>query len=140
MCCAGERRSHGPTAQRSKPRILVAENDQQVLGFASIWTAENFLHNLFVHPDYWRTGVGTALLQRAMCVVSGPATLKCLTANTGALAFYARTGWRAIGDGVSPDGPYQIMSLDKHIDPARNLTAKPPGASPGVTLPCEPDS
>ncbi len=119
-------------------RILVAENKQEVLGFASIWMAENFLHNLFVHPAFWRRGVGTALLRRVMYLTSGPPTLKCLTANTGARTFYARTGWRAIGDGVSSDGPYQLMSFDSHLDPALNPSEKLLGPSTKIILPCEP--
>ena len=33
-------------------------------GFASVWTNDTFLHNLFVDPQYQRLGVGHLLLEQ----------------------------------------------------------------------------
>jgi len=45
--------------------FLVAEVESEVVGFASAertWTDEVELHTLYVHPDRWGEGVGSALL------------------------------------------------------------------------------
>ncbi|PSQ43480.1 N-acetyltransferase [Halobacteriales archaeon SW_5_68_122] len=45
--------------------FLVAEADDEVVGFASAertWADEVELHTLYVHPDRWGEGVGSALL------------------------------------------------------------------------------
>jgi len=49
--------------------FLVAELDGEVVGFASAertWADEVELHTLYVHPDRWCEGVGSALLDEAM--------------------------------------------------------------------------
>jgi GNAT superfamily N-acetyltransferase len=42
--------------------IWVAAQNGHRLGFASVWTNDNFLHNLFVDPQYQSMGVGHELL------------------------------------------------------------------------------
>ena len=91
-------------------RILVAAVGAEVLGFASIWEPDSFLHNLFVHPSFTRKGVGRALLAGCAKHLSAPPTLKCMKANTKALQFYASQGWRALREEVGPDGPYFLMA------------------------------
>jgi GNAT superfamily N-acetyltransferase len=44
-------------------RDLGAVQDGHRLGFASVWTNDNFLHNLFVDPQYQSLGVGHVLLE-----------------------------------------------------------------------------
>ena len=49
--------------------FLVAELDGEVVGFASAertWADEVELHTLYVHPDRWGEGVGSALLDEAV--------------------------------------------------------------------------
>ena len=91
--------------------IHLAENDDgEILGFISVWEAENFVHHLFVAPEHQRKGVGSALLDELSSRRSGPFTLKCVAANGGALAFYREQGWRGIGSGVTSEGRY--LSLE----------------------------
>lgn len=91
--------------------ILVALADGVPVGFASIWERDSFLHNLFVHPDFQRKGVGTALLAHCSAYFTAARpTLKCLKANTRAIDFYTRQGWQAVADGDSPDGPYLLFA------------------------------
>jgi GNAT superfamily N-acetyltransferase len=90
-------------------KVLVALIDGKQVGFASIWEPDSFLHNLFVHPDCLRQGIGTALLARCADHFSKAPTLKCLKANARAMRFYTAQGWRVIGDGESADGPYALM-------------------------------
>lgn len=91
-------------------RILVAVADGAILGFASIWEPENFLHNLFVHPSAMRQGVGKALLAACTEYFSGTPTLKCLKANVNAMRFYKSQGWDVLREASGPTGPYLLMA------------------------------
>lgn len=90
-------------------QIWVAEIDGQLAGFASVWTRENFLHNLFVSPDWQRHGVGSALLKKVQSALTDTGSLKCLVQNDHALRFYLRHGWQTTARGMSPDGEYWLM-------------------------------
>lgn len=94
-------------------RVIVALLGVIPVGFASIWEPDSFLHNLFVHPDYLRRGIGRALVGHCMSYFNGPATLKCLKANSNAHAFYLHLGWQVSGYGESPDGPYYMMMVGR---------------------------
>ena len=97
-------------ADTDQERILVALVGQTVVGFASIWVPDSFLHNLFVHPEYLRRGVGRTLLARCAGSFEAPPTLKCLTSNVNALRFYTAQGWSKISEGYSPEGSYVLMA------------------------------
>ena len=90
--------------------ILVAENNEQYLGFASIYLQENFLHHLFITPNFQSQGVGSALLQASERLFTGTGYLKCLSNNKHALSFYLRHDWKVINTGESEDGDYVLMS------------------------------
>ncbi|MEH0884439.1 GNAT family N-acetyltransferase [Enterobacter sp. UNJFSC 003] len=93
--------------------IWVAEQDGHRLGFASIWSNDNFLHNLFVDPGYQNVGVGRLLLEQAQKTFTGTGALKCLVKNERAVAFYQRHGWHIESTGDSPDGEYYLMHYRK---------------------------
>jgi ribosomal protein S18 acetylase RimI-like enzyme len=103
-------------AAPDEPRLfnLVAERDGDVLGWLAagpsrdedrhetqgeIWAA-------YVHPDFWRTGAGSALMSVALerLVEEGytEATLWVFEENPGARRFYERHGYR-------PDGATAIF-------------------------------
>lgn len=89
--------------------IWVASEGGRPVGFISVWEPENFIHNLFVHPDATGLGVGSALLDRSLDEIGRPATLKCLSQNTRAREFYLAKGWRIAAEGHGPDGPFLLM-------------------------------
>lgn len=91
-------------------RILVAIKGPTVLGFASIWEPDSFVHNLFVHPSALRQGVGLALLASCTKYFAKTPTLKCLQANLNAMQFYKAQGWEAVREDVGPEGPYILMA------------------------------
>ncbi|MEW6119144.1 MAG: GNAT family N-acetyltransferase [Pseudomonadota bacterium] len=91
-------------------RVIVAFLGVIPVGFASVWEPDSFLHNLFVHPDFLRRGIGRALVERSMSYFKGPATLKCLLGNSSAHAFYLHLGWHVTGYGESSDGRYYLMT------------------------------
>ena len=99
-------------------RVWVAHVDGHVAGFASVWARENFLHTLFVHPDFLRRGIGSALLSACLATRVANAdsppgmTLKCLAENHRALDFYAVHGWTRAGQGSSPEGDYFLLRFE----------------------------
>ena len=64
-------------------------------------TAE--VRSLFVHPDHWRSGVGTTLMEEALTELAADgfdeATLWSFDVNDRANAFYERQGFRRDGAG-----------------------------------------
>lgn len=94
----------------SGEKILVAVEGTEILGFASIWEADSFLHNLFVLPTAQRQGIGRTLLESCGRYFSDRPTLKCLKANVNATQFYKSQGWQILREESGPDGPYFLMS------------------------------
>lgn len=86
--------------------VLVAERHHDLLGLAlttrepTPWATLNALH---VHPESYRQGVGTALLdtviEQARCWGRSRMRLSVLRANSRARLFYERHGWRLGGRG-----------------------------------------
>lgn len=92
-------------------RVWVAVSKNRVVGFISVWEPENFIHHLFVLPQYSGRKIGTRLLGFCMGNIGRPATLKCVSANTKALAFYHAKGWQTISIGTGAEGEYQLMQV-----------------------------
>ncbi|WP_114193337.1 GNAT family N-acetyltransferase [Edaphovirga cremea] len=91
--------------------VLVAESAGKILGFASIFTQENFLHSLFVDPDAQGQGVGSALLRATEATFTSTGSLKCLSRNQHALAFYKKHGWEVVTEDQGVEGDYCLMHL-----------------------------
>lgn len=94
-------------------KIWVAELNAEVVGFISAWEPENFIHHLFVTPEFSGQQIGSALLATCLENLERPAQLKCVSANTDALAFYRARGWQTISRGVSSDGEFQLMEKNE---------------------------
>lgn len=73
--------------------LFVAEIDGQIAGFVSLYRVMDFIHLLFIAPEYRRQGVGHALLTVMRREAKGPLTLKCVMTNEDALKFYASEGF-----------------------------------------------
>lgn len=93
--------------------ILVALIDGQVAGFISIWEPDNFIHNLFVDPDFRHIGIGKAFIEEALKRYKKSMTLKCVKENENALNFYLAMGWSVVSEEIGPDGPYYLVSSKK---------------------------
>lgn len=98
-------------AQIEGEEIHVATRDDLVLGFASVWRPERFIHHLYVLPEYQGQGIGSALLQHCQQHYGRPLSLKCTTTNSAALCFYRNQGWIRMEDGVGENGPWQLLRL-----------------------------
>ncbi|TKI06707.1 GNAT family N-acetyltransferase [Martelella alba] len=90
-------------------KILVAVEQRHLVGFASLWLPDNFLHNLFVDPHWQQQGIASALLAACYPLCGERMALKCLTRNRRALAFYQRRGWEIISSGTAENGEYYLM-------------------------------
>ena len=93
--------------------IWVAERDGSVVGFVSVYEADNFIHNIFVRPDWIGRGCGSELLTACLKNMGRPARLKCVAENTQALGFYRARGWTVVDYGVSEDGRYFVLEKVK---------------------------
>ncbi len=91
--------------------IWVAERQSALVGFVSVDEADNFVHNLFVSPQWLGHGIGSQLLAMSLANIKSPARLKCLVDNTRAIAFYQAKGWQKVGEGVSDDGRYVVLEV-----------------------------
>ncbi|MCC3704073.1 GNAT family N-acetyltransferase [Rouxiella badensis] len=90
-------------------KVIVAEQDGKILGFASIHLHENFLHNLFISPDAQGQGVGSHLLGIVEQNFTRTGSLKCLVKNEKAVTFYLSRGWEIISTGDSETGEYYLF-------------------------------
>ena len=86
---------------------VALDGDGKILGFASVWLEpdKNFLHNLFVAPDRWGAGIGTALLEHVLDTVAAPLELKVDEPNSRARRFYEAHGFRVIERAAAETGP-----------------------------------
>jgi ribosomal protein S18 acetylase RimI-like enzyme len=92
--------------------IHVAVSDGSVAGFVSVWRPDQFVHHLYVLPQYQGHGAGHALLRQCEEVYGLPLSLKCATGNARAQHFYRSHGWTLMGEsGVAEDGPWERLWL-----------------------------
>jgi GNAT superfamily N-acetyltransferase len=82
------------TAIVGRTLVLAQDASGVVVGFAGVDAPEAFIHHLYVDPPASGRGVGRALLEAALALAGGRASLKCHLRNGRALAFYERVGWR----------------------------------------------
>lgn len=94
-------------------RIWVYELSNGIVGFVSIWEPEDFIHHLFILPEFSGRGFGSQLLVACMANMNQPAKLKCASQNINALKFYRSKGWCTLSKGISSDGEYQLMQASK---------------------------
>ena len=101
------------------PRTFLAEEDGELLGFATIGPSRDAdapgrgeLYALYVDPDRWRGGTGRLLLvesRRRLAESYEEAILWVLRGNESAELFYERDGWRRDG-GERVEQPYGVVS------------------------------
>ena len=80
----------GGLPERTDGRVLVAERDGAVVGFAEVLPGE--LNHLYVDPDAQGCGVGSALFARATELEPTGFELWTFQRNARARAFYAARG------------------------------------------------
>jgi ribosomal protein S18 acetylase RimI-like enzyme len=73
-------------------RIIVAEVSHRVAGFSG--SRDSFITWLFVHPDFRRKGVATALVCEMLARLDEPVSLNVMLGNTPARTLYERIGFK----------------------------------------------
>lgn len=101
----------------AKEEVAVAEGridggELEILGFVSVHLPGRFIHHLYIDPDRRRSGVGRLLVRHAIGMRRGPWRLKCVVANTPAMAFYRSEGWVEEGRGKDDMGPHATLRHD----------------------------
>ncbi|MDK8188898.1 GNAT family N-acetyltransferase [Paenibacillus sp. UMB7766-LJ446] len=93
--------------------IIVAEQeDGQILGFASLYLPDHFIHLLFIHPGFMGGGTGSRLLDASISLMQQPVRLKCVSDNHKAIGFYERQGWKKVIEEGKPGEKYWVMEYD----------------------------
>lgn len=114
----------GKILQRDK--VWVAELDERPVAFMAM--ENDFIDQLYVHPDHWRQGIGEALLNFAKSRCPEHLWLYTLQVNVNARAFYEKNGFVAEKFGYSdppenePDVQYhwrRSSEPDVSTDPSR---------------------
>ena len=101
-----------PAEQLAARNVFVGEDDGLVLGFAVLLTGEQQadLNGLFVDPDHWRRGIGSALVNEAVHRARRLGLSLSVTAGAEAQAFYESCGFSVEGEAQTRFGPALRMT------------------------------
>lgn len=85
----------------AKDTVWVAVDAQDSpIGFLAM--QGDLIDHLYVHPNFWRQGIGRAMLDKALLTSPAGVCLFTLQINTAAQHFYEKNGFTIIARGVSP--------------------------------------
>ncbi|WFU09312.1 GNAT family N-acetyltransferase [Rhizobium sp. CB3090] len=108
----GKFHSEDFVGQTPGEHVFVCEDrNGTIAGFMTLWEPDDFIHMLYILPEFQGRGAGKALLAALPDWPQRRYRLKCLVKNTRAIAFYRSLGFAIIGDGSSPEGDYKDMQL-----------------------------
>ena len=91
--------------------VYLAVDGERLLGVASLYRPDSFLHSLYVEAR--GAGVGKALLDHVAAVAGGPLSLKCLSPNLRAQDFYLREGFRIVDVGRDPGAEFTWLRMSR---------------------------
>ena len=94
-----------------KDQVWVVELDRHPVAFMAM--ENEFIDQLYVHPDYQRHGIGVALLEFARSLSPEHLWLYTLQSNVNARAFYEKNGFKAEKFGFSPP-PENLPDVEYH--------------------------
>lgn len=89
--------------------FLYADDEEEILGFISVWAEGSFIHHLYVRSNSQGRGIGSALLESLKVWLSKPWHLKCVAANTRALSFYLARGFQEVSIHSDGNPPYVLL-------------------------------
>lgn len=72
--------------------LVYEAESREVVAFMVMNTEDAYLHQIFVHPQWQRTGIGSRLLEHLCALCPAGWSLHVATKNSRALHFYARHG------------------------------------------------
>jgi len=82
--------------------VVIAESDGAMIGFVTVDPATLYLDQIVVAPEYWRSGVGAALLAQARRISPSGLDLDVNTDNARAISFYRKESFSIAGQGKNP--------------------------------------
>jgi GNAT superfamily N-acetyltransferase len=97
-----------PIEQIDRGQVIVADLDGRIAGFAAVVGSE--LDGLFVEPDLWRRGIGSALIEAATHQARRAGLTLNVIASPTAREFYERCGFSVEGEADARFGPALRMS------------------------------
>lgn len=83
-------------------RIVIAEAENEMIGFVTVDPGTLYLDQIVVAPEYWGAGLASALIAEAKRASPRGLDLDVNTDNARAIAFYRKQGFVITGDGVNP--------------------------------------
>jgi GNAT superfamily N-acetyltransferase len=105
-----------PEAFLAAGQVHVAERGGVVVGFAVIQPRDDGdyeLEGLFVEPEHWRSGIGTALITHVTEIARSAKANGIVTiGNEAALPFYIAFGFGRIGTAETRFRPAPLLRLD----------------------------
>jgi putative acetyltransferase len=93
-----------------KAAIMVAEEDQTLIGFVTI-DASAYLDQLVVAPDRWGSKLGDVLVDEAKRLSPDSITLLVNEDNARAIRFYERNGFVHAGGDVNPTSGRPVLKM-----------------------------
>ena len=101
-----------PIEQIEQGGVIIAELGDQLAGFAVVVIddAGAELDGLFVEPDRWRQGIGSALVDVAVHEARRQGMAMMVIANPSARGFYEKCGFSLEGEAETRFGPALKMS------------------------------
>ncbi len=83
-------------------RITVAEAKHEMIGFVTVDPGTLYLDQIVVTPEYWGSGLASALIAEAKHASPRGLDLNVNTDNARAIAFYQKEGFIITGDEINP--------------------------------------
>lgn len=93
--------------------VWVAVSGGAVIGLATLYEPESFLHSLYVDSGWQGRGVGKALLEVASGAAREPLSLKTDVSNERALRFYLREGFAVTERGETDGSAWIRLRRDR---------------------------
>ena len=97
-----------PSEQIERGQVLVAELEDRIAGFVALDGSE--IDGLFVDPELWRQGIGSALIDSAVHEARRRGCSLTVVANPGARLFYEHCGFSVEGEAQTRFGTALRMS------------------------------
>jgi putative acetyltransferase len=82
--------------------IIMAEDKNEMVGFVTVDLATLYLDQIVVAPEYWGSGLASALIAEARRVSPRGLDLDVNTDNARAIAFYQKERFVITGGGINP--------------------------------------
>ncbi|MDE5439209.1 GNAT family N-acetyltransferase [Elizabethkingia meningoseptica] len=80
--------------------------NDKLIAFMSLWEPDNFIHHLYILPEYQGRQIGQQMINFLAGRYGEPLGLKCLTQNIQAVNFYKKNNFYEKYRGTSENGEY----------------------------------